>query len=627
MRQRPLPVLLEKFRSPKPLVLATTRRRLHHSLFPSTATRSSCDFPTSLTRTLHQLPPAAGLPSPGPARDGALFRCCSKNFEVQNHSTSCSLLHHLQLHFTLRLQLDRLPYETRTNCAQTPPDGWASVPLGRMRQRPLPVDLEKFRSPKTLHFPFSSSYHSLFPSTATRSSCDFPTSLTRNLHKLPRRQGSRTPRPHATAPSSGAARKISKSKNTPPRHHSMSSSLDLPFNCNSILSQLAHEPRTHSPGGRAPVTGARIPQRPLPVDLEKFRSPKPLHFLFSSSSLATSLHPSTATRSSSLRDSHELCTNSPDGWASVPLGRMRQRPLPVDLEKFRSPKHSLVLDSLPALFLRAQRICTLPRRTPYRMRQRLFGCSNSSPPPRHHSSSDLPSLQLDPLALAHEPRTTPPRQGSRHRARIHNALFRWTSKNFEVQNHFLFSSSLALHFTFDCTRSSSLRDSHELCTTPPTAGLPYPRPHATAPSSGGPRKISKSKPLVLTTSCSVRAKSRLGDRFTPSLSPLPCTTRLHLSRRQGSRHQGPHETAPSSGAARKISKSKTAPSRLFPFITRSSTRASHPLLPTAGLPSPGPQPTTPSSGGPSPGPLHFTLASNSDFFFFFPLLQATLQCF
>ncbi|GFR32103.1 hypothetical protein TNCT_33251 [Trichonephila clavata] len=67
MRQRPLPVLLEKFRSPKPLVLATTRCRLHHSLFPSTATRSSCDFPTSLTRTLHQLPPAAGLPSPGPA--------------------------------------------------------------------------------------------------------------------------------------------------------------------------------------------------------------------------------------------------------------------------------------------------------------------------------------------------------------------------------------------------------------------------------------------------------------------------------------------------------------------------------------------------------------------------------
>ncbi|GFQ64991.1 hypothetical protein TNCT_20801 [Trichonephila clavata] len=34
------------------------------------------------------------------------------------------------------------------------PGGRASVPLGRMRQRPLPVLLERFRSPKPLHFPF-----------------------------------------------------------------------------------------------------------------------------------------------------------------------------------------------------------------------------------------------------------------------------------------------------------------------------------------------------------------------------------------------------------------------------------------------------------------------------------------
>ncbi|GFQ97096.1 hypothetical protein TNCT_191031 [Trichonephila clavata] len=139
----------------------------------------------------------------------------------------------LDLPFNCNSIVLRLSYEPHTKSAQTSPDGRAPVPLGRMRQRPLPVLLEKFRSPKPIVLATTRCrlHHLICPSTATRSSRNFHTSL---------------------APT--------------------------------------------SPDGRAPVTGARIPQRPLPADLEKFRSPKPLHFLFSSSSLATSLHPSTATR-------------------------------------------------------------------------------------------------------------------------------------------------------------------------------------------------------------------------------------------------------------------------------------------------------------------------------------------
>ncbi|GFQ90875.1 hypothetical protein TNCT_668391 [Trichonephila clavata] len=98
------------------------------------------------------------------------------------------------------------------------------------------------------------------------------------LH-LSRRRGSRHRGPHEPAPSSGGPRKISKSKTTRSRHHLPSSSpLALPFNTDSILSRLPHEPRTHStsPDGLAPVTRARTRQRPLPVDLEKFRSPLPV---------------------------------------------------------------------------------------------------------------------------------------------------------------------------------------------------------------------------------------------------------------------------------------------------------------------------------------------------------------
>ncbi|GFQ66902.1 hypothetical protein TNCT_483411 [Trichonephila clavata] len=93
------------------------------------------------------------------------------------------------------------------------------------------------------------------------------------LH-LSRRRGSRHRGPHEPAPSSGGPRKISKSKTTRSRHH-------LPSFTRSptpILSRLPHEPRTHStsPDGLAPVTRARTRQRPLPVDLEKFRSPLPV---------------------------------------------------------------------------------------------------------------------------------------------------------------------------------------------------------------------------------------------------------------------------------------------------------------------------------------------------------------
>ncbi|GFR24057.1 hypothetical protein TNCT_380841 [Trichonephila clavata] len=110
--QRPLPVDLEKFRSPKPLVLATTCRRLHHSLFPSTPTLSSLDFHTSLAPT--PLLPTAWLPSPGPARDSALFRWTSKNFEV---------------HFPFHIKLDPLTCEPRTNRAPLLPSPGPACPL------------------------------------------------------------------------------------------------------------------------------------------------------------------------------------------------------------------------------------------------------------------------------------------------------------------------------------------------------------------------------------------------------------------------------------------------------------------------------------------------------------------
>ncbi|GFQ95090.1 hypothetical protein TNCT_354711 [Trichonephila clavata] len=99
-----------------------------------------------------------------------------------------------------------------------------------------------------------------------------------------------------------------------------------------------------------------------------------------------------------------------------------------------------------------------------------------------------------------------------------SALFRWTSKNFEVQNH-SFSPPLAVVFT---TRSSLQH-----------------RPLSTSTRASHP---------------------------------------LHFSRRLGSRHQGPHETAPSSGGPRKISKS-TSRSLHHPSLshqTRSTyLRASH----------------------------------------------------
>ncbi|GFQ84385.1 hypothetical protein TNCT_32741 [Trichonephila clavata] len=195
------------------------------------------------------------------------------------------------------------------------------------------------------------------------------------------------------------------------------------------------------------------------------------------------------------------------------------------------------------------------------------------------------------------------------------------------------------------------RSSHD--TTPPRR-LPVDLENFTSP-----------KPLLLATSCSARAESRFGDRFTPSSSPLSstspdggapvtgartsqrplpvdlekfrspkplvlATTRsslqhqlyplststrashpLHFSRRLGSRHQGPHETAPSSGGPRKISKSTSLHNSSLSHQTRSTyLRASHEPCST----SPVTGARMPSSGG---------LLDTLNFFFFFP--SATLQ--
>ncbi|GFQ97099.1 hypothetical protein TNCT_191041 [Trichonephila clavata] len=113
MRQRPLPVDLEKFRSPKPLVLTTScsvraKSRLGDRFTPSLS-------PLPCTHSAPPLP-TAGLPSPGPARDGALFRCCSKNFKVQNHSFSPLPVHH-----------SLFDTNSHTSLAPTSPDGRAPV--------------------------------------------------------------------------------------------------------------------------------------------------------------------------------------------------------------------------------------------------------------------------------------------------------------------------------------------------------------------------------------------------------------------------------------------------------------------------------------------------------------------
>ncbi|GFR31839.1 hypothetical protein TNCT_67851 [Trichonephila clavata] len=401
-----------------------------------------------------------------------------------------------------------------------------------MRRRPLPVDLEKFRSPKPLHFLFSSSSlaTSLHPSTATRSS-----SL-RDSHELctnsPRRLGFRTPRPHATAPSSGGPGKISKSKNTP---LPVFISLALPFDCNSIVLRLSYQPHANSaptsPGGRAPVPLGRMRQRPLPVLLEKFRSPKTLLLATTRCRRHHLICPSTATRSS--RNFHtSLAPTSPAGRAPVTGARIPQRPLPADLEKFRSPK----------------------------------------------------------------------------------------------QLHFLFSSSslaTSLHPS-TATRSSSLRDSHELCTNSPRRlGFRTPRPHATAPSSGGPRKISKSKTTrshhFLLCSSQVSPQRPIhSEPLTTSLHPLGSTSpdgRAPVTRARTRRRPLPV-----------LLEKFRSPKPLLLASSRSSLALRHEprthFSRRQGSRHRGPHPTTPSSGGPSPGPLHFTLA-----FFFFPFLQATLQCF
>ncbi|GFQ90906.1 hypothetical protein TNCT_698731, partial [Trichonephila clavata] len=118
-------------------------QNLSFSPLPAPLEPSLASATDSLRAPRHFPPPlpTAGLPSPGPARASALFRWTSKNFEVQNHSFSPPLA----VVFNTNSILSRLPHEPRTH--STSPDGLAPVTRARTRQRPLPVDLEKFRSP------------------------------------------------------------------------------------------------------------------------------------------------------------------------------------------------------------------------------------------------------------------------------------------------------------------------------------------------------------------------------------------------------------------------------------------------------------------------------------------------
>ncbi|GFR10739.1 hypothetical protein TNCT_359581 [Trichonephila clavata] len=193
----------------------------------------------SFSRSLHRF---GGTPEPTPGSfqspmehrneahttpllpDG--FRWTSKISQVQNLSFS-----------PLPAQLRR---PIHSELLHPPPDGGAPVTGARMSQRPLPVDLEKFRSPKPLVLSTtrSSLQHQLYPlSTSTRAS--------HPLH-FSRRLGSRHQGPHETAPSSGGPRKISKSTSL---HHP-----SLSHQTRSTYLRASHEPCSTSP-----VTGARMP--------------------------------------------------------------------------------------------------------------------------------------------------------------------------------------------------------------------------------------------------------------------------------------------------------------------------------------------------------------------------------
>ncbi|GFQ98026.1 hypothetical protein TNCT_354251 [Trichonephila clavata] len=477
---------------------------------------------------------------------------------------------------------------------QSSPGGRASVPLGRMRQRPLPVLLEKFRSPKPLVLATTRRrlHHSLFPSTATRSSCDFPTSLTRTLHQLPRRQGSRHRGPHETAPSSGGPRKISKSKTTPlPVLFFITCNFTSPFDCNSIvfptrLARTVHKlPRRL--GFRTPRPHATAPSSGGPRKISKSKNtPLPV-LVFISLALPFDCN------SIVLRLSYEPHTKSaqtsPDGRAPVPLGRMRQRPLPVLLEKFRSPKTLLLATT--------------------RCRRHHLICPSTAT----RSSRNL-HTSLAP---------TPPRQGSRHRGPHPTTPSsggpRKISKSKTTPLPVLFFITCNFTSPFDCNSivfpTRLARTVHKL---PRRLGFRTPRPHATAPSSGGPRKISKSKTtrshhfLLCSSQVSPRRPIH-SEPLTTSLHPLGSTSpdgRAPVTRARTRRRPLPV-----------LLEKFRSPKPLLLASSRSSLALRHEprthFSRRQGSRHRGPQPTTPSSGGPSPGPLHFTLASNSDFFFFF----------
>ncbi|GFR33088.1 hypothetical protein TNCT_96031 [Trichonephila clavata] len=189
--------------------------------------------------------------------------------------------------------------------------------------------------------------------------------------------------------------------------------------------------------------------------------------------------------------------------------------------------------------------------------------------------------------------------------------FRWTSKISQVQN-LSFSPLPAPLEPSLASATDSLRAPRHFPPPLPTAGLPSPGP---ARASALFRWTSKnfevqnhsfSPPLavVFTT------RSSLQHRLYPLSTSTRASHPLHFSRRLGSRHQGPHETAPSSGGPRKISKS-TSRSLHRPSLSRQTRstylRASHE-----------PCSTSPVTGArmPSSGGLLDTLN-----FFFFSLLQ------
>ncbi|GFQ85509.1 hypothetical protein TNCT_157381 [Trichonephila clavata] len=128
--------------------------------------------------------------------------------------------------------------------------------------------------PRKFHKSKTSPRHFLLGSSRVSLRRPIHSELLATFLHLSRRRGSRHRGPHEPAPSSGGPRKISKSKTTRSRHRLHHSLFPSTPTLSSLDSHTSLAPT--SPDGGAPVTRARMSQRPLPVDLEKFRSPLPV---------------------------------------------------------------------------------------------------------------------------------------------------------------------------------------------------------------------------------------------------------------------------------------------------------------------------------------------------------------